>query len=142
MFSSRRSQLRRAGDRDDPGLLGQQPGEGDLGWRRASSARAMLPSKSTNAWFALRASGVKRGTRAAEVGAVERRALVDLARQKTLAQRAVRHEADAEFLEGRDDLLSRASATRANTRFAARRPAGPRARGGSSAPPLRRGRNA
>ena len=41
---------------------------------------------------------------AAEVGAVEGRVLVDLAREEALAQRAVRDEADAEFLQGRDDL--------------------------------------
>ena len=41
---------------------------------------------------------------AAEVGAVERRVFVDLAREEALAQRAVRHEADAEFLKGRYHL--------------------------------------
>ena len=46
---------------------------------------------------------------AAEVGAVEGRVLVDLAREEALAQRAVGHEADAEFLERRDALPSRAS---------------------------------
>ena len=40
----------------------------------------------------------------AEIGAVERRRLVDLSRQEALAERAERHEADPEFLERRQDL--------------------------------------
>ena len=55
-------QLGGAGDRNDPGLLRQQPGQGDLRRRRPSSAPRSAPSSSTSAWFALRASGVKRGT--------------------------------------------------------------------------------
>jgi hypothetical protein len=47
------------------------------------------------------ASGVKRGSVLRKSVAVERRLLVHLAREKTLAQRTVRHEADAEFLQRR-----------------------------------------
>ena len=63
-----------------------------------ASAAAISPSRSTSAWFALRASGEKRGTMLRKSLLVERRVLVDLARQESLAERAERHEADAEFL--------------------------------------------
>ena len=54
-------QLRGARDRNDPRLLGEQPGERDLRGRR------LLPfgdpaEQIDQAWFAFRASGVKRGT--------------------------------------------------------------------------------
>ena len=42
---------------------------------------------------------------AAEVGTVELRVFVDLAREEALAQRAVRDKADSEFLQGRDHFL-------------------------------------
>jgi hypothetical protein len=41
----------------------------------------------------------KTGQGAAEVGAVEFGVFIDLARQETLSKRAVRHQADSEFLE-------------------------------------------
>ncbi len=54
-------QLRGAGNGHDPRLLRQQPGQRDL--RRCRLLlRGDPPSRSTRAWFALRASGVKRGT--------------------------------------------------------------------------------
>ena len=75
-------------------------------WAGVAFFRAAIsPSRSTSAWFALRASGVKRGHDVAEVGAVERRVLVDLAGEEALAQRAEGDEADAEFFERRQDLL-------------------------------------
>ena len=51
----------------------------------------------------VRLPGLRREARedVAEVGAVERRVLVDLAREEALAQRAVGNEADPEFLERR-----------------------------------------
>ena len=54
-------ELGRAGDRRDPGLLGEQPCERELGLGRAL-ALAIPPSASTSARLALSASGVKRGT--------------------------------------------------------------------------------
>src|SRR5439155_4099598 len=45
----------------------------------------------------------------AEVGLVKRGAVVNLSRQEALAQRAVWNEADAEFLERRQDILFRAA---------------------------------
>ena len=66
---------------------------------------AMLPSRSTNARFAFRASGVKRGMvlRMSVLSNVD--VLVDLAREEALAQRAVGDEADPELLAGRQHLL-------------------------------------
>ena len=54
-------QLRGARDRNDPGLLREQPGQRDLGRCAPSCVRRSVPSRSTRAWLALRASGVKRG---------------------------------------------------------------------------------
>ena len=53
-------QLRGAGDRHDPRLLGQQPGERDLGGRRALRRRS--GEQINQGLVCLRASGVKRGT--------------------------------------------------------------------------------
>ena len=55
-------QLGRPRDRHDPGLLREQPRERDLRGRRVLPRPAMSPRRSTSAWFALRASGEKRGT--------------------------------------------------------------------------------
>ena len=68
---------------------------------------ATCSSRSTKARFASQSVGVEAGDRAAEVGAVEGRGLVDLPREEALAERAERHEADPELLEGRQDLLLR-----------------------------------
>ncbi len=55
----------------------------------------------------VRLAGLRREARhdVAEVGPVEGRVRVDRAGEKTLAQRAEGHEADAEFFERRQDLL-------------------------------------
>ena len=55
-------QLRRARDRHDPRLLREQPRERDLGRASPAWRAAIDASRSTSAWFALRASGEKRGT--------------------------------------------------------------------------------
>ena len=94
-------QLRRPRDRHDPRLLGQEPGECDLGGRR------VLPSGDAAEQFdqrLVRLPGLRReaGNGVAEVGAVEGGALVDLAGEVALAQRAERDEADAEFFERRE----------------------------------------
>jgi hypothetical protein len=60
MFSSRRLQLGGAGDRHDPWLLRQQPGQRDLRRRRALLL-ADLFQQVDQGRFALRASGVNRG---------------------------------------------------------------------------------
>jgi hypothetical protein len=92
-------QLRGTRDGDDPGLLGEQPGEGDLGWRRPLPARDAAEQVDQGL---IRLQGLRReaGQRAAEVGAVEGRVHVDLAREEAPAQRAVGDEADAELFKG------------------------------------------
>ena len=97
-------QLRGARDRNDPRLLGEQPGERDLGRRRLLPLRDLAEQIDQGL---VRLPGLRREARddVAEVGAVERRVLVDLAREEALAQRAERNEADAEFLERRQHLL-------------------------------------
>ena len=98
-------------------------------------AAAIWPSRSTSAWFALRASGVKRGTMLRKSLPSNVRVLVDRAGEKALAERAEGHEADAEFLAASAGFPSRARATTANIRSAARSRAAPRGRGGWSATP-------
>ena len=58
-------------------------------------------------WFALRASGVKRGNGAAIVVVAERRGLVDLAGEEAPAQRAVGDEANAKLLADRQHVRLR-----------------------------------
>ena len=69
------------------------------------SARRSSPSRSTRAWFALRASGVKRGTMLRKSVRSNFVFSSIFAGEKALAQRAEGHEADAELLERRQDLL-------------------------------------
>jgi hypothetical protein len=52
---------------------------------------------------------VKRGTTLRKVGRIERRLLVDLAGEEAFAERAERHEPDAEFCERRQHLPLRLS---------------------------------
>ena len=100
MFSSSRCHLRRAWDRDDPRLLGQQPGERDLRGRR------FLPfpdaAEQINQGL-IRLQSLRRKARqgVAEVGAVEFGVFVHLSREEALAQRAVGNKADSEFLQRR-----------------------------------------
>ena len=61
MFSSQAVELRRAGDRDDPWLLREQPGERDLRGRCVLALRDLLQQVDEDL-FAWRASGAKRGT--------------------------------------------------------------------------------
>src|SRR2546421_679162 len=92
-------QLASARDRNDPGLLGEEPGERDLRMRRV--LLFCDPAKQIDQRL-VRLPSLRREPRndVAEVGTVERRALVDLPRQEALAQRAERNEPDAEPLEG------------------------------------------
>ena len=62
-------------------------------------------SRSTSAWFFSIASGVKRGRMLAEVAFAELGVLVHRAGQEALAERAVGHEADAEFLARLEDAV-------------------------------------
>src|SRR5882672_2027363 len=99
-------QLARAGDRDDPRLLRQQPGERDLGWRgplpRGDGAQPLDERL-------IRLPRLRRESRddVAEVAGFERRAFGNLPREKALPQRAERHEADAQLFERRHHFLLR-----------------------------------
>src|SRR6185312_758772 len=96
-------QLRGAGDRHDPGLLCEEPGERDLGGRRVL-ALSDAPEQIDQPLVRLPGLRSEAGDGVAEVGAVEGGALVDLACEEALAQRAEGNEADSQLFEGRDDL--------------------------------------
>ena len=78
-------QLRGARDRDDPRLLGEQPGERDLGRRRLLASRDLAEQVDQGL---VRLDRLRREARdgVAEVGAVEGRVLVDLAGEEALAR--------------------------------------------------------
>jgi len=96
--------LRGPGDRHDPRLLRQQPGNRDLSRRRLFPG-CDFPELIDQGLVCLPSLRREAGNDVAEIGAVERRVLVDGAREEALAQRAVGNEADSEFLEGRKYLL-------------------------------------
>ena len=121
---------------------GRAARRGRAGPASPPSAAAISPSRSTRAWFAFRASGVKRGTvlRKSELSSSVFSSIFPV--RKPLPERAEGDEADAQLLAASAAPPPRASATTASTRSGPRRPAGPRGPGGSSAPPPRRGRSA
>src|SRR5208282_461444 len=92
-------QLRGAWDRNNPRLLGEEPSERDLGRCR------ILPfcdaAEQINQGL-IRLESLRREARqgAAEIGAVEGRVFIDLAREEAFAQRAVGYKADSQFLKG------------------------------------------
>src|SRR5437879_5756593 len=100
--------LRRPGDWNDPRLLRKQPSQRNL------SRCRLLPfcdvGKQINQGLIRLSSfwGEARDN-VAEIGAVELRILVDLAREEALAKRAKWNKSDAEFFEGRQHFLFRAS---------------------------------
>src|SRR5207253_2022657 len=101
-------QLRGAWNWNNPRLLRKQPGERDL------SRCRLLPFCDTAEQInqgLIRLKRLRREARksAAKVGAVESSVFVDLAREEALAQRAVGHEANFEFFEGRNHFLLRGS---------------------------------
>ena len=98
--------LRRAGDGHDPRLLRHQPGQRDLrgsGLLPLGPALQQLDERQVVRQVLRREAGLD----AANVTLGEARLRVDGAGQETHAERAPRHEADAEFLAERDDLLFR-----------------------------------
>src|ERR1019366_8699463 len=101
-------QFRSARDGNNPRLLGQQPRQRDL------SRRRLLPltdfAEQINQGL-VRFERLRREARegAAKIGTVKLRVFVNFAREKTLAQRAIGNEANAEFLKGRYHFLLRAS---------------------------------
>src|SRR5271170_6610038 len=97
-------QLRGAWDRYDPRLLSKQPGERNL------SRRRLLPfgdvaDQIDQGLVSLERLGGEARQPASEVVALEGRFLIHRAGQVALAERAVRDEADPEFLEHGQRLL-------------------------------------
>src|SRR5512147_2651771 len=90
-------QLRGARDRNDPWLLGEQPGERDLG-RCCLLAFGNLPKQMDQSLIRFPGFRRKSWKDVAEVGAVECRVFVHLSREEASAQRTKRNEADPEFL--------------------------------------------
>ena len=111
-------QFRRAWDRNDPGLLRQQPGERDLGRRRILSLCDLAKQIDQRL---IRFPSLRRKARndVAEVGTVERRVLVDLSGEEAFAKRTEGNEADAEFLEQSVTLPLQAFSTTASIRSGA-----------------------
>src|SRR5258708_6732781 len=97
-------QLRGARDRNNPRFLRKQPGKGDLCGGRLLSFADLAEQIDQGL---IRFERIRRETRksATEIGTVERRTLVHLAREESLAQRAVRNKADSEFFESRYHFL-------------------------------------
>lgn len=93
-----------APDGDDPGLLGEQPGEGELGGGRVLPL-GNLAEQVDEGLVCLAGLGREAGDDVAEVGAVEPGVLVDLAGQKTLPEWVVGYEADAKLLERRERVF-------------------------------------
>src|SRR6185436_6061939 len=97
-----------ARDGNNPRLLRQQPGDRDLGRCRVLSFcdRADQINQSL-----IRFSRLRRETwdDVTKICTVEFSALVDLPGEEAFTKRAKWHEADTEFLEGRDHFLFRRS---------------------------------
>ena len=96
-------QFRRAGDGDDPGLLREQPGEGDL--RRCGLFRfGDLPQQIDQRLVRLARFGREARHGVAEVAAVELVFSSILPVRNPLPERTERNETDAEFFERRQDF--------------------------------------
>src|SRR5206468_6784835 len=93
---------------NDPRSLGEKPSECDLSRRRLLAS--CDPPKQIHKRL-IRFPSLRCEARQAvsEVGTVERRVLVDRARQEASAERAIGNETDSEFLEGRQQLRLGAS---------------------------------
>src|SRR5579859_4903470 len=92
--------FRGAGDRNNPRLLSQYPGQGDLG-----GSSLLLLCKSFNrldqSLVDLAVFGIEPGDLVAEIIGVELRVCADFAGKKAFAQGAEGDESDAQFFEGR-----------------------------------------
>ena len=117
-----------AGDRDDPWLLRQQPGERDLRGRHALLAPDLFQETDHGL---VRLAGLRREARqgAAIVVAAEGRSLVDLAGEKAPAQRTVGGQSRSPVPRKPAIPPLRADATRGSIRFGQPRPAGPNSHG-------------
>lgn len=104
------AELRGTWDGNNPRLLGEQPRDRDL--RRGRLLLRRDPGQQIyQVLIRLPVLRCEARDRVAEVGAVERRALVNLPREEALAQRAEGNEADPELLEDWQDLLLGLSTT-------------------------------
>ena len=93
-----------AGDWNDPRLLREQPGEGNLRGRGVFPLRNFA-EQIDHGLVGLQGFRREAGQGTAEVVAGECGALVNLAGEEAFAEWAVGDEADAEFFERGDDLL-------------------------------------
>src|SRR5579863_4814375 len=91
-------------DRNNPRLLSEQPSECDPSRSRFLPLRDAAEQVNQGL---IRLESLRRKAResAAEVGAVERRVFVHRSRQEALAERAIWHESNREFLKGRYHFL-------------------------------------
>src|SRR5262245_45097718 len=99
-------QLRGAGNRHDPGLSGEQPGECDLPGCGANPLGNALQTIDEDL-ICLAILCIEAWHRVPEVGAVERGRCCDLAGQESFAERTERHEANPELFESWQHFLLR-----------------------------------
>src|SRR6516162_8105506 len=99
-------QLRGAGDRNDPRLLSEQPGKGDLS-RCGLLLLRDLANQINKGLVRLSSLWREAGKLVTEVGAVKRRVLVDRTRKEAFAQGTERDEPDPKFLKRRQHLFLR-----------------------------------
>src|SRR4051794_18537235 len=99
-------QFRRPRNRHDPGLLSEHPGKCDLSNRCLLALSDCLQQIHQRP---VRLPSLRRETRysVAKIVAVKIRVLVDLAREKSLTQRAERNKADPELFESRHNFRFR-----------------------------------
>src|SRR5208337_2131255 len=100
--------LRCPWDRNNPGPLRKQPSEGYLS-RCCLLSFCDLAQQINQRLVRFSSFWGKARDNVAEIGTVELRVFVDLARKEALTKRAVGNESDPEFFEGRQHLLFRAS---------------------------------
>src|SRR5262249_580087 len=100
------AELRRAGNRDDPRLLRQQPGQGDLRGRGAL-LRADLGTQINHRCFGLPSLGRKAWQADTVVVAAEGGGLVDFAGEESPTQRTKGDKSDPQLLARRQHLRLR-----------------------------------
>src|SRR6202035_743604 len=100
--------FRCAGDGNDPRLLRKQPGERDLSRCRLLSF-CDVGQQINQGLIRFSSFWSKARDDVAEIGAVELRIFVNLAREKSLTERAVGNESDPEFFERGQHFFFRAS---------------------------------
>src|SRR5271157_636861 len=101
-------QLCCTGDRHDPRLLGEQPSDRDLS-RCCLLLFCNLTKQINQCLICFPGLWAKARDDVAEVGAIELRVFVDLAREEACTKRAERNKSDSEFLKCRQNLGLRTS---------------------------------